>query len=81
MAIAVEEARRDTERLDWLLERPSRMPIQSPRGYIVQEWVGHTTGRGNTPREAIDAAMNNVATCKGLPVIPRDNPPGSSTNG
>lgn len=48
--------RADKERLDWLLERPCRFPIQSKDGYIVQEWIGHTAGRGATQREAIDAA-------------------------
>jgi hypothetical protein len=51
------ELRKDKARLDWLLERPCRMPIGSGDGFIVQEWIGRTTGRGNTPRAAIDAAM------------------------
>lgn len=51
------ELRKDRERLDFLLARQCRFPVQSVDGYIVQEWVGHTTGRGKTQREAIDAAI------------------------
>lgn len=49
---------RDAARLDWLLEKQQRFPImRDDETFIVQEFVGHTTGRGKTKRAAIDAAM------------------------
>jgi len=46
-------------RLDFLFERPCRMPVEGVGRWVVQEWAGRTTGRGVTPRAAIDDARKN----------------------